>query len=243
MKISHKDLQELYKEFIREKIPLSRKNCPSPKDLSRVFRSETEESQKIKLTDHIVQCAPCLEEFEFLLEALRYEKQLKMKIEDLLGKKASPERKKVRISFISRVKKWTRLPRFSWKYASIIAGMALFIALGVFFLLKTPKKEEYRGAQYVPIQLLEPVDRSYSKTALLFKWSDFAKSEYYILEIFDETLLPLWKSEKIYTRSFVLPEKISRKLTENKTHFWMVTGYLPGGEKIESRLEDFFITE
>ena len=72
MKIKHKDLQQLYKYFVMENIPESRKNCPPSKEIINFFRAKLSEKQKTNIIDHITHCYYCAQEFEFILQTLRH---------------------------------------------------------------------------------------------------------------------------------------------------------------------------
>ena len=85
--------------------------------------------------------------------------------------------------------------------------------------------------------------RKYQKSLLKFRWVEIKDSDYYIVELYDETLLPIWRSEKIFNNEIDLPKQILDRLVKNKKYFWMLTAYFPDGKKIESRLEYFIPTE
>ena len=245
MKINNKDLKNLYKAYIMENIPLSQKNCPPTKEIINLFRSKLSEKQKSKIIDHITSCYFCSQEFEFILQTLRQENKLKDEIRRLLfSKKEAPpikqkENKKINYS---RKKFISFFPQLSWKSTSLILGIAIII-FGLFALIvfQNNEKKVYRGRYFSPIKLIEPVKGEYQKSLLVFRWQKIEGSEYYILELFDETLLPIWKSKKIFNSHTGLPQKIVNSLSENKMYFWMVTAYFPDGMEIESRMENFIL--
>ncbi|MCK4264030.1 MAG: hypothetical protein KAX27_03720, partial [Candidatus Aminicenantes bacterium] len=105
------------------------------------------------------------------------------------------------------------------------------------------EKREYRGANQAKIILIEPINKKYSKFLLTFKWKKIENSDYYILEIFDKTLYPVWESKKIFKTRVVLPDEISSKLIKNNRYFWMVTAFLSDGSKTESIIKEFKVTE
>jgi hypothetical protein len=76
---------------------------------------------------------------------------------------------------------------------------------------------------------------------LVFRWNDILGTDHYILEIFDDTLLPFWKSPEIRENVFYPPQYLLIKFEKNKRYFWMVTAFDEKGKGIESRLEDFMI--
>ncbi len=132
----------------------------------------------------------------------------------------------------------------SWKYASLLLGIILIISLVfTFVIFRNHKKEEYRGTTYPLIKLIMPIKGKYHKSLLEFRWEEIRNVDYYILELFDESLKPLWKSNKIKNNYIVLPHKYVAGLPENKMYFWVLRAYLPSGKIIESEIEDFILTK
>lgn len=243
MKISTRDLKKLYRAHIAENAPASRKNCPPTKKFINLFKSKLSEKQKTKIIDHISNCYFCSQEFEFILQTLRQEKKLEDEIGSLLhSKKArTPIKQGLKKQlYYSGKKLISFFPKLSWKYASLYTGITLIIAvLSVLFIFHNHEKKEYRGQYFSPIKLIEPVKGKHSKSLLVFKWKEIREVDYYILELFNETLLPIWKSKKIFDNQTYLPKNIIKDLRENKIYFWMLTAYFPDGRKIESRIEAF----
>lgn len=233
MKISSKDLKHLYRDFIMEKTPLSRKNCPPKEDLIKFSRSKLSEKQNLKIIDHITRCSYCIQAFEFILQTLRDEKNLIKEIDNVLQSEGDALfwRRRQKIFF----------PKLSWKYLSLLFGTIIIIF--AFIIFTTLEKREYRGTNLKQIHLIEPINKKYSKSSLTFKWNFVKNSEYYIFELFDQTLYPVWKSQKIIKTQVILPPEIANKLKENNAYFWMVTAFLHKGDKIESRLEKFTLTD
>jgi len=232
MKISFKDLKRIYRDFIMEKTPLSRKDCPPQEDLIKFSRSKLSEKQKSKIIDHITQCSYCVQEFKFILQILKDEKNLIEEIGKVLRAKGDP--------LITRRNKKIFFPILSWKYVSLFIGAIIIIFTVIIFT--NLEKREYRGPNLRQIYLIEPVNKKYSKSSLIFKWDSVKSSEYYVLELFDQTLYPVWKSQRIFKTQVALPREIANRLKENKTYFWMVTAFLHQGGKIESRLEKFTLS-
>ena len=67
------------------------------------------------------------------------------------------------------------------------------------------------------------------------------KSEYYIVELFDQEFRPAWKSPRIESSPLAIPAAAAEIIQEDGTYFWMVTAYLTGGDEVESDLNDFFV--
>ncbi|MDH5413659.1 MAG: hypothetical protein OEW87_05940 [Flavobacteriaceae bacterium] len=244
MKINLKELQNIYSAYISEKIPISRKNCPPLRKIISSFKKGTSEKQKTKLLDHVTNCYFCAREFQLILNILRNEKKLKSELKTLLFPKNSnlsinkPSKGRI---FRLREKEKPLILIINWKYLSLFIGTVIIILSVIFFKNQTNK--EIRGIDSQQIHLLEPLNEEYSKSQLMFTWNEFKGSNYYLLEIFDETLIPIWKSNKIITNFNLLPDKIVQNLKSNKTYFWMVTAFLPNGRKVESNLQKFILLE
>jgi hypothetical protein len=243
MKIKNKDLIKLYKAHIMENILHSRKSCPPSKDIISFFKSKAPEKQRSRIINHITKCSSCAQEFEFMLQTRREEGKLIEGIGQLLQSKeniaAITKRAGKKTNYLNEGRK-SFFPRLSWKYAFMLAGVSIIIS--TFFVFLNRGKREYRGSDLSRVHLIEPINGKYSKYFLVFKWNEFNSSEYYIIELFDETLFQIWKSNKISKNQAFLPAKIAKRLNINKTYFWMVTSFLPDGKKIESGIEEFILT-
>lgn len=239
MKINTDELKKLYRSYISEKISLSRQNCPSTKGILRLFSSNLSEKQKTKIIDHISCCHYCSQEFEFILNTKRQEKKLIGEIEDLFHSaaetiSANTEEKRHRFSW----------PKLSWKYVSLLAFLTAIIAsLFVIIFIFHQHQKEYRSQYQMSFKLIQPLNNKYSKSSLTFEWQKIERADYYLLELFDQSLMPVWKSKKIHKTKIFLPRNIVDSLKENKMYFWMVTAYFPDGQKIESRIEAFTLTK
>ena len=246
MKIKNRDLKLLYKAHLIDKAPVSRKNCPSKKDIIDLLRADLPSKIRMKLIDHVSGCFLCYEEFQSILEIQREEVKLINSIESLAVKSDETSKvykKNASIQSPQKRKSFLFFPRLSRKYAYLFLGAILIfstILIPIIFL--NQGKREYRSDYYPSLQLIEPVGKKLKKTVLKFRWVEIKESEYYVIEIFDETLLSIWKSNKIYENHFSPPEKLMYDLRKSKTYFWMLTAYFPDGRKIESRLEPFILT-
>ena len=244
MKINIKELQSIYSAYVLEKIPISRKNCPPLKKIIHFFKRRTSEKQKTKLLDHITNCCFCAREFQLILNILRNERKLKNELEALILPKnlnLSLDKSIHGKTLKFQEKQKRPIPIFSWKYLSLFVGIVIIVLSEIFFKNQTNK--EIRVIDSQQIHLLEPSKGEYSKSQLIFRWSEFKGSNYYLLEIFDETLFPIWKSNKIISNFYLLPDKVVQNLKSNKTYFWMVKAFLPNGRKVESNLQNFILLE
>jgi len=244
MRIDTDGLKAAYQDYVRHKTPSSLKDCPSPKKIVRLLRSGSSDKEATKIIDHISRCSFCFSEFEFLLEVFRQEKDFIQEVKkslpnnDRSGRRKEPRQKSLGLRLDWRA----FIPRFSWRAALLLAGFGL----ATFFMAKSfifRPSEKYRTGSLAGIKLVKPVGENIPKAALVFKWKKVNGSNYYTVELFDQSLAPVWNSEKITEEFAILPKELATILEVNRPYFWMVTAYLTNGEKISSRLEKFIPKE
>lgn len=252
MKVNDRDLQRLYQDYIRQKPILMRESCPPSKKIINFFSSKLSERQKTKIVDHITTCPECLQEFEFILQTLRYELKINQETKDFSPseEKISAMRKKFN-KIVADLRKRMKLflPKFSFKYGTLIVGVTVITAFIfiVFFKIiffnsnRTPGIDQIRSKTTSQITLIGPLGEIDPSTSLSFKWNKLENTEYYILELFDEALILIWKSEEILKNKYILPENIFKKLGKNKPYYWIITAFSSKEKKAESPLEDFIL--
>jgi len=247
MKINNNDLKLLYSAYLIENTPLSRKNCPPSAEIIDLLRLKLSRKRRLKIINHLTECFFCYKEFQSLLEIQREESKLIAIANELAIRNHEDSSDKKEILEDPSLEKKESIPffkRISWKFASVSLGIILILStILVFFLFLNKTQKDYRSEYYPPLQLIEPVGKKLKKTVLKFRWVEIEGSEYYTVEIFDETLLSIWKSDKIYNNHFSPPEKLIDSLLKSKMYFWMLTAHFPDGQKIESRIELFVLTE
>jgi len=241
MRSKYSYLIKLYEAYIDKKIFFRKNKCPTPNEILKCLRLESSKKQKIKIIDHLAQCFYCAQEFKFSLEILRSEKKLLHEInKSLANKNEELSNQTESQENLNRKKNQKKLfLQLSLKYVCMLIISIIIISLASILILKNSENNKYRGISSSPIILIEPNKKKVFKSTLLFKWSEIKESNYYIVELFNEALFPIWKSDKIFENQTSLSDEISKKLTENKTYFWMVTAYLSSGKNIESELEEF----
>ncbi len=230
MKIDNQGLKTLFRANVHSNNPVSREQCPSAERLVGLLGGRASRRESTRLVDHISRCRFCAEELEFLVEARRSEKGLIQDIGQWLDRK---ERDSLRPPLFSR---------FSWGLASLLAVFAVVCVLLLRFII-LPAPETYRADSQTKIELLEPVDIRVPRSNLVFRWRPLPNTEYYVLEIFDEALAPVWESGKIAANQAAPPREISGKLAAGRTYSWLVTAHLPNGDQIHSSLVGFVLRE
>jgi hypothetical protein len=88
-----------------------------------------------------------------------------------------------------------------------------------------------------------PSPQAAARLPLIFRWEEIPQVDYCILEIFDDSLLPYWKSPRISGTSYQVPAVIDAKMPKNKKYFWVLTAFLKNGTKVESSLEEFRLVQ
>jgi hypothetical protein len=242
MNISHKELCELYKAYLHGRTPLSRRECQGTRKLWRSFDKRIPERRKTKTLNHLGNCAECSNDFIAILELKRATNSLESDIQQwhTEGKREIRERLPPHVQKALRPKRW--------QVASILAGCSIAL-LGLFLLLHFPPttsqpSEIIRENQRFKIDLLRPPNDSVlRKDGLIFQWKYNEHADSYILEIFDESLSRIWKSEVITVDKTMPPSDILEMLKNGSKYYWMVTGFDENGRSIESGLSGFSISD
>jgi hypothetical protein len=230
MKIECDDLKKLYLGYIDSKVPGNRNNCPSPMALFNSFKSSTFLRNKKKIVDHISDCSFCREEFDLLLELQRYHAYSITLISES-SSTASPTYKREAANIGRPI---------IWKYAYFLFGLALSITAYYQFVQKNNLTEAMRTSE-PGIVLIAPAHVHTFPKPLIFRWQEQSGSQYYILELFDNSLLPVWTSQKILDVQIQLPAEVASRLRSGNYYFWMITTFF-GTQKIsESELIRFLV--
>ncbi len=228
MKIDTSTLKALFQAQAGSKSSGPREDCPAPERIVSLLRSRLPRKKTTKIIDHLSRCPDCVRELDFLLAVLRQEESFIFETKAWLDRQ-----KRSGFGIFPR--------RLSWKTASVLAGSVLLVlAVLATVVLRIPEK--YRAAAPAKIILLHTAGEKTPKSSLVFSWQGVRGSEYYIIELFDEDLRPIWKSEKITQNRFTPPSGLLTSLSSRKTYFWMVTAF-SGGEKTASSLGEFVLTE
>ncbi len=244
MAMDDKCLKNAFQASLETKRPPSRDGCPPPESLLRLLRSAAPRREAARTIDHVSACGACAAEFQVLLEVLRQEKTFVRDVERLVvsSRGGDPPGARFRKGF-RRFRGLRLFPgRPSWRLAALAAGLAVVcLAVVSTFVLRAP--ETFRSSSPARVELLQPVDSSLRLSQPVFKWEAAKGSEYYILELFDETLLPVWRSEAVSRPELRLPPSLTRGLMIGDSYFWMVTVHFADGETISSSLQKFTLVE
>ena len=215
MRIDDDQLKEIFRGYAASRKPLTRRGCPSPEVLASSFEPSASVRKKKKIVDHISGCSSCREEFMMLFEI----------------QKCEPSR----LETLSRGRS-SRHPL--WQYACVLLGLGLVMTS--FFVsvhqkeLSSVERSAERG-----ITLLDPKSDQSPSGSIVFRWRGRSASDYYILELFNDALLPIWTSGKIRELQTPIPPEVYTTLRPGRSYFWMVTAFSQGAKTEESRLGRF----
>jgi hypothetical protein len=192
-------------------------------DLFTSFSSTTTLQNKKNIIDHITACSYCREEFELLLELKKWQLASGASSPDKLGA--------------------VRFGRpFMWRYACFLFGLVLMLSayyLNVkqFVFIEGTRTSEQR------ILLIAPTQVHTFPKQLIFRWQEESDSQYYILDLFDNSLLPVWTSQQILDVQIQLPGEILSRLKSGNYYFWMITAFSSTHKISESELRRFLVLD
>jgi hypothetical protein len=231
MRIDIDNLRELFQGYALSRRPPDRKSCPSPKALASSFEPSASLREKKRIVDHLSECSFCREEFMMLFELQKSDPEL-IQIKDPATRynSGTAARSDPEIGY-----------RPFWRYACVLFGLALTIS-SIFLIVQQKDLSEAQRTREMGITLLNPEADQTLSSPLVFRWQGRAASEYYILELFDEALLPVWTSDKIRDVQLRLPPDVHSRFQPGKHYFWMVTAYSGDSKAEESKLARFMIS-
>jgi hypothetical protein len=227
MKIENDDLKKTYLAYISSKILGNPNKCPSPIVLFNSFSSSTSLRNKKRVISHITGCSFCREEFDLLLELQRYHASSTTVINETSSTPDKLCAASFRKSLIGR-------------YAYFLLGL-LLILFAYYFNAQQYSLIEIKRTSEQRILLITPAQVHTFPKPLIFKWQEESVSQYYILELFDNSLLPVWTSQRILDVQTQLPEDILSHLQTGNYYFWMVSAFSSTQKISESELMRFLV--
>ena len=224
MKVDEQGLRRLYQEHIRAQVPPSRLKCLSLDRLIHFLEGRLSKRAKYAVIDHVTSCASCYQEFIFLSQLRGYEERLTSQIS------GAPLATSYGISPFSVV----------CRQAAALVVLGLLLSVAFIFWQWKPQADE-RGKSSASLILLRPAGRSALVFPFEFCWKDKIPSREYIVELFDDSLRPLWKSDRVGRTSISFSAERVGLLVPGNTYFWMVTAYSFGISAMESDLQEFIL--
>ena len=232
MKIDKMEIRKIIQDLPFEKTSEIKKTCPSPKKLTALLRFELSDRKRSKVIDHLSDCSTCAQEIKFINEILMAEKNFNNEAAQIVKRRNLAARKKGLFNKFPS-------PKLSWSSMSFAALLGIIIlSTSMFFLLKTNKPAVERDS-ILQLNHISPDDVSLSLSELIFQWENIPDSDYYMVEVFDDSLDFVWRSERIIENKVIPSTELKGLLKQNTTYYWMVTSFLKNGKQVESDIATF----
>jgi hypothetical protein len=210
--------------------PRDRQDCPTLESLATSFEPGASKRKKRQIIDHLSKCSFCQEEFEFYHELQQFHYELQIENEEDDHAEASGSCPKGSHSHIR--------PLLS--YVSLFLGF-IIISSVLILLFKNVNIFEIERSKPSAVILAYPTSSHHMIEELIFKWKDYPSAQYYVLELFNDSLEPLWTSSPIQGLLIRLPHEMGDEIKPGSHYYWMITAY-SGPSKIgESKLTQFVI--
>lgn len=227
MKSANRDLRELFQAYVDSQETTIGKRCPSLKVLSDSFEFDTPGRKKKKVIDHLSECSTCREEFRLYFDLQKFP----------LGERHAGDYGETDVADKFRRQK----ALFIWRFATIVVGACLIFS-SIMLFIKDAEISETERAGAMGIMLVSPVRSLAGSEGLVFRWEAFGDAQYYIVELFDEDLLPVWVSPPVKEVYIQPPAELCANMGAGAVYFWMVTAYSNAAKIGESRLARFKVT-
>jgi len=122
--------------------------------------------------------------------------------------------------------------------------LGLSLIVSSFFIIRNQHENSaLRHPGTGEITIIVP-KRTFSLSApLIFRWLAKPGTEYYVLEIFDKSLLPVWASGKETETQLWLPAEVLTTFRPGQVFYWMITSYAFGSKTGESPLSRFEVRQ
>ena len=230
MKTDLNELSALYTASLPDRKPAEGQNCPSVEKIIGCALIEIPQKERDEIVAHVANCRGCAavlrQAYEIAEETDRFAAEVKR-----LARAEGREAEKV-------LSLWARLAR----------RPALAVAAGLFALtvislsvLRFADRSATRGASAAAIVLVSPAKSVPAGTDVLFKWRPVPHAGQCVVEVFDEALQPVWRSDKITGSQLLLPTAISQRLIPGRPYYWRVTWTAEGRPEAKSNLTEFSV--
>ena len=219
--------------------------CPSRESLVNLFEERVSEREGWRLLTHIVDCPECLAVFESIKE-IRAESQGILRTLDGLDLQSREARRRLRrlaSQEIRSLRKGRRLQRRkAFRRVGVPAAVAAAVLLAALFigpaLWKHRESSVERSPMAPEIDLLEPRG-AVAASALTFRWTSRPEVRSYTVEIYDQSLEPVFQSGPLRSASLAVPPDVAAGMTRGRTYFWKIVGLLGDNLTVESEFAKF----
>ncbi len=114
----------------------------------------------------------------------------------------------------------------------------VIISVSMFFLIKTNKPAIERDS-IRQLNQISPDNTPISLDGLIFQWENISDSDYYTVEVFDDSLNFVWRRERIVENKIIPSAELKELLKPETIYWWMVASILKNGKQVESDLTKF----
>jgi hypothetical protein len=230
MKIDIDRLRALFQGYAASRRPADRRGCPSPREIARSFEPSLSRRRQRAIVDHISECPGCQEEFRIFLAQKR--------TEDASPDSVGPDIAGSHRRSSGRSRRWSRPV---WQGASVLAGIGLSL-VATLVIVRNMKEADVVRAGAPSLVLRSPKAGQTLSRPIVFRWDRHPDIESYVLELFDERMLPVWTSEAIQRHTLAVPSEVASSFRTG-TYYWMVTGFTAESRRIESGLSRFTLRQ
>jgi hypothetical protein len=195
--------------------------CPSTRELVKSFSPKASKRTKDKIIDHINECEECRNAFSILKDVVEQDTQNELRETDSGHTKS--------------------IHGFSFRYAALAAGL-LLIASSIMLLIRPGDIPRTGENIRTAFSLIYPRSSHPISKPLVFRWEAYRTADRYVLEVFDEGLLPVWTSEQTVGTQITIADPTSIGLEAGRPFYWAVIAYSGEGKVGESDLCRFTVT-
>ena len=231
MTINKDEVRLIYKGILFDKKPSDRKNCPSIKNIIRLYRGEYL-FNKNNVLSHLENCFYCAQEVQLISSIVSEEKKL-------LDNLPSSKSENIKNSIFTNL--FFKSHYLFSKYKTVSIGFIIFLIVSLFFLYKYPINTHLRSFNSNPNIIIESHKIKITNYSIELNWKEINNSKYYIVDVFDNGLAPFWKSTEIYDTYISLPIEVINSMQKGNAYYYIITCYLTDGRHIESQIEKFIL--
>lgn len=238
LRLTFDRLKGAYREYLRDRIPSTRTECPPPSELMLFFSSRSSRRRKSRLLEHVSRCGPCAEEFEMMAGVDRAARLF-------AGQAALASRRKKDPPL------FRKMTRGFWEMGRIAAAGAGFAVLTAGILLLTSRPSSLLPREPVTlrspdssidVRLVSPSGRIGGHEAIVFRWRPVRLEQRgnWVVSLFDDSLARVWEIRTDIARPVSLPREIQARLVPGRRYFWGIS-LVSEGEPWDSDLEVFWL--
>ncbi len=226
MTFDDEELRRIYQRYVYGEKLRADPSCPGIAQIDKIFDPRCRPGAKFKLIDHLTRCPSCARDFDFLLGLHRFESHM---IPTSLR-----ERQPLRFRSLFDG------AQFRLRFSSLICGLILVLVSMGIVISHWVREDSIRAGRPV-IRILEHDQQFTDSAPVELRWDPVRRADYYILELFDGELMPLWTSEWIRTSSLVLPKEVRGRMASGRPYFWTVEAYDAAGQIASSDMARFVL--